>query len=382
MIHCSDFYNLLQERQIEFFAGVPDSLLKNICAYIQNTVSSENHIITPNEGSAIALGAGYHLATGQVPFIYMQNSGMGNALNPLISLTDPEVYSIPMILMIGWRGIPGIKDEPQHVKQGRITPDLLDCLEIPYQILPKDFEQAKHIMKDLIELAKKTSQPVAILVENDTFDSCKLEKNLPALESDMMREQALKILIERLPQEAKIISTTGKTSREFYEIRDSLGQSHGNDFLMVGSMGHASTLAQGIAMKSPHQKVYCFDGDGAALMHMGAIPLVGSLKLKNFWHILFNNAAHESVGGQPTVGDQVEFVKIALSSGYSSAISVHTMNDLEATLPAFLAGNGPSLLEIRIKIGSRADLGRPKETTLECKTNFMKGLAQREKEST
>lgn len=374
MISCSSFYNLLKENQVEFFAGVPDSLLKDICAYITNAAPSKNHVITPNEGSAIALGAGFHLATGQIPLIYMQNSGIGNALNPLTSLADQEVYSIPMVLMIGWRGKPGIKDEPQHIKQGRISTDLLDCLEIPYQVLPKDWGLAKHTVEKLIRYGRETSQPVAILVENDTFELCKLEKNFLPIESEIKREEALKILVESLPQDAKVISTTGKTSRELYEIRESLGHLHGNDFLVVGSMGHASILAQGIAVHSPDCKVYCFDGDGAALMHMGSIPLIGSLKLGSFRHILFNNAAHESVGGQPTVGNQIDFVKIALGSGYASAISVHTMNGLKEVLPQFIAKNGPSLLEIKIKIGSRGDLGRPKETPIECKKNFMNGL--------
>jgi len=378
-MNCLDFYKLLQEEQIDFFAGVPDSLLKDICAYIQNKVCKEKHIITPNEGSAIALGAGYYLATGQIPLIYMQNSGLGNALNPLTSLTDSEVYGIPMLLMIGWRGIPGIKDEPQHIKQGRITPDLLKCLEIPYRVLPKDLIQAKEILKDLIIQARKLSQPVALLVENDTFDSCKIEQTVYKIVSDMTREQALKILITRLSQESKIISTTGKTSREVYEIRESLGQSHENDFLMVGSMGHASTLAQGVALNSPHHKIFCFDGDGAVLMHMGSLPLVGSLKLNNFWHVLFNNAAHESVGGQPTVAEYVDFTKIALGAGYSAALSVSTVNELELALPTFLKGNGPSLLEIQIKMGSRADLGRPKETTHMCKNNFMQGMLENQK---
>jgi len=374
MIECKDLYDSLVTKGVDFFTGVPDSLLKHVCAYINDHASAENHLISPNEGNSIALAAGYHMATGKLPLVYMQNSGLGNAVNPLTSLADNEVYSIPILLMIGWRGQPGVKDEPQHVKQGRISEALLKILEIPYIVLNSDWDKAQKQVEEIIQQAKQQSKPCAILVKSNTFNSYKPQKNTQTHAYELSREEVIKIILENLPLESKIVSTTGKTSRELYEVRELRKDPHFHDFLTVGCMGHASQIAFGLALKGGLESVYCFDGDGAALMHMGSLAQIGVSKLKNFKHILFNNAAHESVGGQPTVADRIDLQSIASATGYNWVRCVESENQLLAALPDFIKSEGPSLLEVKIKIGSRADLGRPKESPAESKVKFMTNL--------
>jgi phosphonopyruvate decarboxylase len=373
MINPEKFFNLLSDNDIDFYSGVPDSLLKNICAYITDNVSKQNNIIAANEGGAIALGAGYHLATGRIPLIYMQNSGIGNAINPLLSLTDKKVYRIPMILMIGWRGEPGVKDEPQHVKQGEVTLKLLDTMDIPYVVIPTDFDVAKVIVEETIKLAKSTSSPVAIVIRKDTFDTYKLHTQIET-SLEMNREDAIKIIVDSLDKDDIIVSTTGKTSRELFEYRESKKQGHENDFLTVGSMGHASQIALGIALQKPDKQVYCFDGDGAVIMHSGSLGIIGAACPLNFKHILFNNGAHDSVGGQPTIGFDLSFNDLAKVFNYNKAIVVNTTSELKKQLLSIKTENGPSLLEIRINKGARADLGRPSIPPIENKNNYMKKL--------
>ena len=280
MIASEDFYNVLIQNDISFFSGVPDSLLKSICAFFTDQVSPENHIISANEGGAVALGTGYHLATGKIPLIYMQNSGIGNAINPLLSLVDKKVYNIPMLLMIGWRGEPGIKDEPQHIKQGEVTTELLKAMHIPFEILPEDYGKAKVIMEKSISYIKENNSPLAFIIRKGLFEPYQLKKKLET-SFEMNREDAVKIIVDSLESDDIIISTTGKTSRELFEYRKELGQNHHNDFLTVGSMGHASQIALGIALNKPYKNIYCFDGDGATLMHTGSLGIIGDLAPKN-----------------------------------------------------------------------------------------------------
>lgn len=374
MLDCRVFYDCLTRSGVRFFTGVPDSLLKNICSFITAQVSPENHIITPNEGNAVALATGYYLATGHVPLVYMQNSGFGNCVNPLTSLTDPEVYGIPMVLLIGWRGEPGVKDEPQHVKMGRINPALLDALEIPYKILPEDWTVAEQVVISAIEKARATSAPVALLVRKDTFDKPGTTLSKSGFQTGLGREEAIRFILERLPENARIVGTTGKISREIYEYRDIVGQTHGKDFLTVGAMGHASHIALGLALNRPEKIVFCFDGDGAALMHLGGFATAGVYGPPNFRHILFNNAAHESVGGQPTMADQVSLPEIAMACGYRRAIRVASLSELKNCLPDFLAPPGPSFLEVQVEKGSRRELIRPKTTSQENRQAFMEAL--------
>jgi len=373
MIQAESFFNLLQNNGIEFFTGVPDSLLKNICAFISDNVSKENHIIAANEGGAVALGAGYHLATGKVPLIYMQNSGMGNATNPLLSLVDKKVYSIPILLMIGWRGEPGIKDEPQHIKQGEVTTKLLDAMDIPYEVLPDNFGKVKIVIEKSIDYVKENNRPFAFVVKKNTFAPYEL-KNKIKTNFEMTREDAIKIVVDSLDDNDIIVSTTGKTSRELFEYRTELKQGHENDFLTVGSMGHTSQIALGIALKKPNRQVYCFDGDGAVIMHTGSLGIIGAAAPKNFKHIVFNNGAHDSVGGQPTIGFNTDFGKIAEGFGYKKVFKVETKHELIETFKKFSKLEGASLLEICINKGARKDLGRPTTTPSQNKQAFMENI--------
>ncbi len=374
MIDCRAFYDCLTRNGVTFFTGVPDSLLKNICGFITAQVPPENHIITPNEGNAVALATGYHLATGNVPLVYMQNSGFGNGVNPLTSLADPEVYGIPMVLLIGWRGEPGVKDEPQHVKMGRINPALLETLEIPYNILPEDWAAAETVLTAIIEKARTLSAPVALLVRQDTFDKPGAKLPETGFQNGVGREAAIRFALERLPENARIVGTTGKISREIYEYRDIAGASHEKDFLTVGAMGHASHIALGLALNRPEKAVFCFDGDGSALMHLGGFATAGVYGPPNFRHIIFNNAAHESVGGQPTMADRVSLPEIAMACGYRLALRAASLSELESRLPDFLAMPGPSLLEVLVEKGSRPDLARPATTPQENKRALMEAL--------
>lgn len=371
MVSPEQFIKTLQADGVNFFAGVPDSLLKNVCAYITDNVAPDHNIITANEGAAVGVAAGHYLATGELPLVYMQNSGIGNAVNPLLSLADEKVYSIPMIVLIGWRGEPGVHDEPQHVKQGKVTPALLDAMGIPYVILPDEDVAASSEVGSIVSDCRKMEKPHAIIIRKDTFGSYRLRTKVPNA-NPVCREEAMKCVVDSLPSDSIIVSTTGKLSRELYEYRDEKGMPHESDFLTVGSMGHSSSIALGIALARPDRKVFCFDGDGAFIMHMGAISNIGSLAPKNYVHVLFNNGAHESVGGQPTLGFNVDVPAIALACGYRKAISVSYIEDIQSALSELLQSEGPSLLEIMVGINSREDLGRPKTTPIENKDAFMK----------
>jgi len=367
MISPKNFYETLKENGIDFFTGVPDSLLKDFCAYIADNTSNEKNIIAANEGNAIALAAGYHLATGKIGLVYMQNSGLGNTVNPLTSLVDKEVYSIPMLLLIGWRGEPGVKDEPQHVKMGKTTLEILDVLRIPYKILDNDFEKIITEAKNHFE-GNKT--PFAIVVRKNSFEKYEL-KNKKETSFELNREEALKIIVPLLNQKDIVVSTTGKTSRELFELREANKQGHEKDFLTVGSMGHSSSIALGIALEKPNRTVYCFDGDGALIMHMGVLSIIGQLKLKNFKHIVFNNFAHDSVGGQPTSSYNINIPEIAKANGYKEAFSVKTNKDIENKIKKIKESVGPVLLEIKVNKGARKDLGRPTTTPIQNKKDFM-----------
>ena len=376
MLPCNEFHGLLKSIGIDFFTGVPDSLLKNFCAYLEENLGAHAHIIAANEGNAVALAAGHFLATGSPALVYMQNSGQGNATNPLVSLADPEVYGIPMLLVVGWRGEPGVKDEPQHVKQGKITQALLDTLGIPHCLLPETMEAARAALAEANRVLRGEARPYALIAKAGAFASYKRQRAVgDALE--IRREAAIAALCARLGEDAVIVSTTGKISRELYEIREGQDRNHSRDFLTVGSMGHASQIALGIACAKADRPVYCFDGDGAAIMHMGGLALIGSLKPRNFKHVVLNNGAHDSVGGQPTVGLAIDLPAIARACGYAKAFSVEHETDLPATIERFLAGPGPALLEIKVRKGARDDLGRPKEKPVENKALFMENLAGR-----
>ena len=375
MINVKDIFDLLKNNNVNCFCGVPDSLLKDFCAYVTDNTSEKEHTITANEGNAIGLAAGHFLATGNPALVYMQNSGIGNCVNPLLSLTDDEVYNIPLLMFIGWRGEPDKKDEPQHIKQGKVTDKLLDAMGIKYSVMPDNFEEAKPLIQKAFDYMKETNCPYAFMIRKGTFEKYSLI-NKKQSANTLGREQAIETVIRQLKNTDVVVSTTGHISREVYETRERLGQSHKQDFLTVGSMGHSSSIALGIALEKPDRTVYCFDGDGAFLMHEGATAVNASKKLNNFKHIVFNNEAHDSVGSQPTVADGINLSQIALNSGYKKVYSVSDKKDLENILPEFMNYNGTCLLEVKVKCGAREDLGRPKEKPWENKKIFMENLNQ------
>ncbi len=388
MINNAQFLKTMQQEDISLFTGVPDSLLKEICACITSSVDARRHIITANEGAAVALATGHHIATGEIALVYMQNSGLGNTVNPLLSIADREVYSIPMLLMIGWRGEPGVKDEPQHVKQGRVQNDLLDAMEMPYEVIDAGSEDYASVIKRLISRAKDESRPVALVVRKGTF-----EKWIPAQNADssgskaaeiaelMPREKALDEIVHALDDDDVVVSTTGMPSREIFEIRARENMGHHRDFLTVGSMGHCSQIALGVALGQPERSVYCVDGDGALLMHMGSLAIIANNAPANFKHIVVNNGAHDSVGGQPTVGFAIDIPAIAKACGYRDTRRVSDAGSLRDSLEWIARTDGPVLLEVRVAKGARKDLGRPTRTPVQNKTDLMQHLGKKAAEN-
>lgn len=368
MISPADFLAQLRQRGIGLLTGVPDSLLKNFCALVDDEGGEVGHIIAANEGNAIAIAAGYHMGSGKLAAVYMQNSGLGNTINPLTSIADPEVYRIPLLMIIGWRGEPGVKDEPQHIKQGRITPGQLELLEIPHWILEADSDPIAVLDQAFAALQSRHS-PVALLVRADTFADYKSRRK-PLQLSSLKREDALRKVLALANLEDVIVSTTGKTSREVFELRVERNEAQ-RDFLTVGGMGHTASIALGVALGNPARRVLCLDGDGSLLMHLGALAIIGDIKPANFVHVLLNNAAHESVGGQPTVAGKVDFASIVIAVGYTGYFQASSLEELATVWPVINGQAGPLLLEIRVCAGSRDNLGRPTSTPKENKRAFM-----------
>ena len=369
MIRPEFFIETLRNHGIDFYAGVPDSLLKNMCAYITDHFDTAHNIISANEGAAVGLVAGHYLATGKPGCVYMQNSGEGNIINPIASLTDQEVYNIPVLLLIGWRGRPGVHDEPQHVKQGKITTGLLNVMGINYEVLAKEEDKASKQIEKAVN-ALKNKEMFALVIEKDTFEEYKLQ-NVEVNDLTMSREEAIQAVAAALGERDCIVSTTGMISRELFEYRAAMNQGHERDFLTVGSMGHASQIALGIALAQPERRVLCFDGDGATIMHMGSMAVVGNLAPKNYVHVVFNNGAHDSVGGQPTVGLKIDLPSVAKSVNYKSTLSVTSKEALGQALKDLANMDGPILLEVKVKKGNRKDLGRPTTTPIQNKEALM-----------
>ena len=360
----------------DFYAGVPDSQLKALCDYLMDTygIDQKHHIVAANEGNCVAIAAGYHLATNKIPVVYMQNSGEGNIINPVASLLNDKVYAIPMVFVIGWRGEPGVHDEPQHIYQGEITLKLLDDMDIKSFVIDNNTTD-----KDIIEIMSvyrkilETGKSVAFVIRKGSLSysgDIKYKNNY-----NMVREEVIQHIVKNSGDDP-VISTTGKISRELFETRTANEQSHKYDFLTVGSMGHTSSIAFGVAINKPNTKVWCVDGDGAVLMHMGAMAVIGANRPKNFAHIIINNEAHETVGGIPTVAGAINLVEIAKACGYPYAVSVDNFEDLDRELNKIRTRNELSLIEVKCDIGARADLGRPTSSAIENKENFMKYVAE------
>ena len=358
----------------DFYSGVPDSQLRALCDYLIDRYGTDpkHHIIAANEGNAVALAAGYHLATGKIPVVYMQNSGEGNIINPVASLMNDKVYAIPCVFIVGWRGEPGVHDEPQHIYQGEVTLRLLEDMDIAHFVISKDTTE--------IELAAKmqefrqilaTGKQVAFVIKKGAleFDGKVKYENA----NTMTREDIIRHIVN-FTGDDPIISTTGKASRELFEIREARKEGHERDFLTVGSMGHASSIALGIAVQKPEKKIWIIDGDGAVLMHMGAMAVIGANAPKNIVHIVINNGAHETVGGMPTVAGKIDLVAIAKGCGYPNAVSVESFEELDVELEAAKLRNELSLIEVKCSIGARENLGRPTTTARENKENFIEHL--------
>lgn len=372
MIQPKKIFESITGRGSTFFAGVPDSLLKNLCVCVDDLLPASQHVIAANEGGAVAVATGNYLATGNVPVVYMQNSGIGNAVNPLLSLADSSVYSIPMLVLIGWRGEPGVQDEPQHGKQGSVTTKMLDAMDIPYSVLSDTEDQYDDILDVAYSYMSKKSAPYVILVKKNTFEKYNVENKdvQTEVKETMTREEVLSEVLDAFPDNVIYVGTTGKLSRELFELRESRSEGHEKDFLTVGSMGHASQIALGIAEQTKGKTVVCLDGDGAALMHLGGMATIGDRAPENLIHIIFNNGTHDSVGGQDVTGKKVDYVSLAKSVGYKNASSVSDKECLNKEIQKALGGKKPVLIECKIRMGTRSDLGRPTISPKDNKVDF------------
>jgi len=373
MISCEKLFEIFKKNDLTFFSGVPDSTFKDWMKFLANEHGQRlTNIISCNECEAVATASGYHLATGKIGMVYMQNSGEGKTINPLTSLCDSEVYSIPVLLMIGWRGELGKKDEPQHKKMGRVMIPLLDTLEIPYKILPDNLEGAEKVIEEMKKTAENNKAPAAIIIKKKTFEEYEAKKKIKT-DYEMTRENAIKVIVDNLDGSEAIVSTTGKTSRELFEYRVARGEKP-RDFYTVGSMGCCISIANSITLQKPNIPLFVFDGDGAVLMQMGALATVGYYKPKNLYHIVFDNASYDSTGGQPTVSPTVEFEKVALACGYKSAKTIETKADLEKAIKEIKSSEGPKMFIVKVNKGARKNLGRPTTTPIENKEAFMESL--------
>lgn len=357
-----------------FYTGVPDSQLKALCNYLINKYGTDpmHHIIAANEGNCAAIAAGYHLATGRIPVVYMQNSGEGNIINPAASLLNDKVYAIPVIFVVGWRGEPGVHDEPQHIYQGEVTVKLLEDMGIESFVVTKDTteEELRDIMEEFSLQLEKGGDVAFVISKGALSYDEKIEyKN----DNTMMREDIIRHIVKQA-EDDMIVSTTGKASRELFEIREEMGQDHGHDFLTVGSMGHSSSIALGIALNRKDRRLWCIDGDGAVLMHMGAMAVIGANKPENMIHIVINNSAHETVGGMPTVAGSIDLPAVALACGYPYATSAGSFAELDNALSAAKERSELSFIEVKCAIGARDDLGRPTTTPIENKEAFISEL--------
>ncbi|CAM3557725.1 phosphonopyruvate decarboxylase [Stackebrandtia soli] len=366
------FTDHLSSAGVSLFTGVPDSLLKELGSHIMANLPRERHVITANEGAAVGLAIGHYLKTSTPAVVYMQNSGFGNTVNPLLSLADADVYGIPMLIVVGWRGQPGVKDEPQHVKQGRVQRELVEAMDLPWSILPHDPDEAEKLVEEALAEAVEKKTPYVLLVEKGTFSG---GPKLPKPETTLpTREDALIALTKAVGSDAAIVSTTGMLSRELFEYRVNADESGDRDFLTVGGMGHASAIALGVAMSEPDREVWCFDGDGALLMHLGSLAVIADHAPSTYFHVVFNNGVHDSVGGQPTSIDKVDIPAAARALGYRYATATGDLSELPARVAKLREEGGPSLLELKVKPGSRADLGRPTRTPAESKDAFIAAL--------
>jgi len=364
---------------VQFYAGVPDSLLKDFVSCVKAFVPGNRNIVTSNEGSAIALAAGHYLSTGKIPVVYLQNSGLGNTTNPIVSLTHPEVYGIPILLLIGWRGEPSKKDAPQHSVQGRLSPNMCQSMDLQYSILPSYKDGAAALVKIAFRHMRVAKAPYAFLVKKNTFSLySELPENFDLVEGHsykLSREDALRIILSQLNSSDIVVGSAGFLSREIFEIREqSSDKSHSSDFLTVGSMGHSPSIALGIAMEKRDRQVFDIEGDGSFIMHMGSSVTIGSIKPKNFKQIVINNGVHDSVGAQPSGAFTIDIRAVAKACGYHSVFYAETAEQIRDNIAKLRKVEGPALMEIRVRPGARKDLGRPTGSFQQSKEQFMQFL--------
>jgi phosphonopyruvate decarboxylase len=375
MIDPAHFVDHLREHGVTMYTGVPDSLLKELGSHIMATLPRDHHVIAANEGAAVAIAMGHYLRSGSPGAVYLQNSGMGNTINPLLSLADSDVYGTPMVVIVGWRGQPGVKDEPQHVKQGRVMEALLGALELPWSVLPHDPAAADSTMAEAVKVAIDRNTPYVVLVEKGTFtEATVLRPAATGIERLASREDALISMVNAVGYDAVIVSTTGMLSRELHEYRERSGQPGERDFLTVGGMGHASSIALGIAMREAEREVWCFDGDGALLMHLGSLAVIADHAPPNYFHVVFNNGVHDSVGGQPTSVNVIDVAAVARAVGYRYASSTIDLAAVADAVAELRAHGGPALLELKVRPGNRPGIGRPTRTPAQSKQAFMAAL--------
>ena len=354
MVNQEKLFNSLTEQGINFFTGVPDSLLNDFCLYLCNHYDKDRHVMAANEGNAVAIAAGHYLATGDIPLVYMQNSGIGNASNPLLSLTHECVYGIPMILVIGWRGYPAIKDHAQHKKQGELTPVLMKDMDIPYEILDED-DTVIAKFAWAYQTAKDISSPVALIVKKGILTQKEKHQDYP--ESTLMsREEAISAVIDVFGSDAIYLATTGRATRELHEQLKLKGIDRGHEFLNVGSMGHVSSVALGMAIARPDKQIVVFDGDAAAVMHMGSLATIGRYRPENLVHIVLNNGVNESVGGQPSAGQKINLTNIAKACGYSTSIYIEKDRDLKSVINGLSESDKPIFIDVHVRQGIRKDV--------------------------
>lgn len=370
-----DFVAALQQAHIRFVAGVPDSLLGGLCEYLAETYGNECHVTATNEGSAAGLAIGHYLATGEPGLVYLQNSGLGHVLNPLISLAHKDVYSIPIILLIGWRAevfADGYQsnDEPQHRKQGMITLPLLELMDIRYWIIGRDTDDVARVVHQAREAALEREGPVALVVRKGYFEPSHKMSGYSA--GELTREKAIETIVIKVPDSVPVICTTGKASRELYEIRAKIGQEHNRDFLTVGGMGHAGQIATGIALAKPNLKVLCLEGDGAALMHLGAMVI--NARCKNLIYVLIRNGVHDSVGGQAIAKSDLKFTELATTAGFDRVLRVSDVDGLRTALVASVRQSGSSYIEVACVPGANPGLGRPRKCLAANRSAFMEFL--------
>jgi phosphonopyruvate decarboxylase len=375
MIDPARFVEHLLSHGVTMYTGVPDSLLKQLNAHIMAELPRDQHVIAANEGGAVAIAMGHYLRTGSPAMVYLQNSGVGNTVNPLLSLADPDVYGTPMVVIVGWRGQPGVKDEPQHVKQGRVMEAFLDALELPWAVLPHDPAAAEATMAEAVKTAMDAATPYVVLVEKGTFADVTVDlPDIPGSDDLPSREDALVAMTGAVGSEAIIVSTTGMLSRELFEFRQRTGHPGERDFLTVGGMGHACSIALGVAMREPTREVWCFDGDGAFLMHLGSLAVIADHAPSSYFHVIFNNGVHDSVGGQPTSVGVVDIAATARALGYRYAASTSDLGSVADAVAQLRAHGGPALLELKVRPGNRPGIGRPTRTPAESKRAFMAAL--------